>query len=103
MRPPPDRRKAPPVEGGAFQIDRTSKCFGQPKYNPDSPFRQGNYSYISLPNLTAVARRFGCLGALYVIYPDGSERRLGLFEDKHDAALVTRAVNKLLAMGVRHD
>ena len=96
------KRNAPAGSRGGSENDSFDEHIDDQNYKTDSPFRQGNYSYISLPNLTAVARKFGFLGALYFIYSDGSEQFLGLFGNKHDAAFAARVVNKLLAMGARH-
>ena len=100
MRPPDRKRSAPPARGGASKIDSFVGPIERKKFNASSRHRQGKYSYYPLPRPVVVARQFGFLGALYVIYPDGSEQRLGLFENEQDGAVAARVVNKLFAMEV---
>jgi len=92
---PPDKRKTPPVEGGAFQIDCNSSKNERPQYNPDSQFHQGLNSYAPAPCPVAVARQFGFLYAVFVRHQSGHIERRGLFESAKNASLAAGELNRL--------
>ena len=95
MRRPPDKRKTPRAEGGAFQLDNNNSRLGQTEHNPDSQSHQGSWPYALLPCPVAVARQFGFCHAVFVRHLSGQEERRGLFESAENASLAARELNRL--------
>ncbi len=83
QRPSDQKRKTPPVEGGAFQIDCNSSKIERPEYSQPHQENQP----------IAIARNFGfCFGVF--IRQGGSERRAGLFDNIANAENAARRLNR---------
>jgi len=94
---PPDKRKTPPVEGGAFQIDCNSSKIERPQYTDASQFHQGKPPLALLPCPVAVAKQFGFCHAVFVRHQGGRVERRGLFESAKNAACAAKELNRLFS------
>ena len=92
---PPDKRKTPPVKGGAFQIDCNSSKIERPKYSSDTRSHQASSSFALPPCPVAAARQFGFCHAVFARHQSGQVERRGLFESPKNASLAARELNRL--------